>query len=105
MNKSPKKTRLVNPVKNPRYDAVYEDGIAWLDDQGNEQFMRVTNKEMKIPRLYFYDGDRDIWISAPYELRQFFDWENCLKDGDEIILKLKRVDIEEDELYKIPDLD
>ena len=23
---------LVNPVKNPRHDEVYEEGIAWLDD-------------------------------------------------------------------------
>lgn len=26
-----KKPRLVNPVRNPRYDRVYAEGIAWLD--------------------------------------------------------------------------
>ncbi len=30
-SRSPKKS-LVNPVENPRYDEVYEEGIAWLDD-------------------------------------------------------------------------
>jgi len=31
-SRKPKAPRLVPLVKNPRYDAVYEAGIAWLDD-------------------------------------------------------------------------
>ena len=31
-NKKPKALKLVPLVKNPRYDAVYAAGIAWLDD-------------------------------------------------------------------------
>lgn len=32
-----KEHRLVKPVKNPRYDKIYEDGIAWLDDLAGQQ--------------------------------------------------------------------
>jgi len=31
-SRKPKALRLVPLVKNPRYDAIYEEGIAWLDD-------------------------------------------------------------------------
>jgi len=31
-SRKPKAPRLIPLVKNPRYDAVYEAGIAWLDD-------------------------------------------------------------------------
>lgn len=31
-SRKPKELRLVPLVKNPRYDAIYEEGIAWLDD-------------------------------------------------------------------------
>jgi hypothetical protein len=30
-------SKLINPVKNPRYDEVYEAGIAWLDDLAGPQ--------------------------------------------------------------------
>ena len=40
-NKS-KKKKLVNPVKSPRYDQVYEDGINWLDDLAGQQFESNT---------------------------------------------------------------
>lgn len=33
----PNKSVLVNPVKNPRYDSVYEDGIAWLNELAGEE--------------------------------------------------------------------
>lgn len=36
-NREPKEVRLVNPVKNPRYDDIYEEGIAWLDDLAGQQ--------------------------------------------------------------------
>lgn len=32
-----KETALVNPVKNPRYDEIYEEGIVWLDDLAGQQ--------------------------------------------------------------------
>jgi len=35
--REPKKFGLVNPVKNPRYDKVYEEGIAWLDELAGQQ--------------------------------------------------------------------
>lgn len=31
------KPRLVSPVENPRYDEVYDTGIAWLDELAGEQ--------------------------------------------------------------------
>jgi hypothetical protein len=31
-SRKPKALRLVPLVKNPRYDAIYKEGIAWLDD-------------------------------------------------------------------------
>jgi hypothetical protein len=31
-SRKPKALRLVPLVKNPRYDAIYEAGIAWLDE-------------------------------------------------------------------------
>lgn len=36
-SRGPKELRLVNPVKNPRYDEIYEEGIAWLDDLAGQQ--------------------------------------------------------------------
>lgn len=30
--KEPKQINLINPIKNPRYDEIYKDGIAWLDN-------------------------------------------------------------------------
>jgi len=33
------KPRLINPVKNPRYDAIFNDGIAWLDNLAGEQIL------------------------------------------------------------------
>jgi hypothetical protein len=30
--------KLINPVLNPRYDKVYEEGVAWLESQSGEQF-------------------------------------------------------------------
>jgi len=30
-NRTATGSRLINPVKNPRYDEVYRDGLAWLD--------------------------------------------------------------------------
>jgi hypothetical protein len=30
-------TELINPVANPRYDAVYEDGVAWLDELAGDR--------------------------------------------------------------------
>jgi hypothetical protein len=29
--------RLINPVPNPRYDAIYEEGLAWLDTLAGER--------------------------------------------------------------------
>lgn len=37
-SRSLKVTRHVNPVKNPRYDEIYEEGIAWLDDLAGQPF-------------------------------------------------------------------
>lgn len=31
-SRSSRKSKLINPVTNPRYDEIYEEGIAWLDD-------------------------------------------------------------------------
>jgi hypothetical protein len=28
--------KLINPVRNPRYDAVYQEGLAWLDELAGE---------------------------------------------------------------------
>lgn len=36
-SRGPKALRLVNPVKNPRYDEIYEEGIAWLDDLAGQK--------------------------------------------------------------------
>jgi hypothetical protein len=30
-------TQLINPVANPRYDGVYEDGVAWLDQLAGDR--------------------------------------------------------------------
>ena len=32
------KPKLINPVKNPRYDKVYEEGVAWLESLSGDQF-------------------------------------------------------------------
>ena len=37
-NKRKKDSKLINPVKNPRYDDVYHEGIAWLDSLAGPQF-------------------------------------------------------------------
>jgi hypothetical protein len=36
-SRKPKELKLVHPAKNPRYDEVYEEGIAWLDDLAGQQ--------------------------------------------------------------------
>ncbi len=37
-NRQRKDRKLINPVKNPRYDDVYYEGIAWLDNLAGEPF-------------------------------------------------------------------
>ena len=37
-SRKPRALRLVHLVKNPRYDEVYEEGIAWLDDLAGQRF-------------------------------------------------------------------
>ena len=37
-NRQQQKRKLINPVKNPRYDDVYYEGIAWLDSLAGESF-------------------------------------------------------------------
>jgi hypothetical protein len=36
-SRKPKELELVQPVKNPRYDEIYEEGIAWLDDLAGQK--------------------------------------------------------------------
>lgn len=36
-NKELIQNSLVNPIKNPRYDEIYEDGVAWLDKLAGPQ--------------------------------------------------------------------
>ena len=36
-SREPRKTKLVNPVKKPLPDEVYEEGIAWVDDLAGPQ--------------------------------------------------------------------
>ena len=49
-----KKRKLVNPVKEPRYDEVFEKGMAWLDDLAGS---KLTSREI---RVEFSDG---VWKS------------------------------------------
>lgn len=42
-DKAAKKSKLINPVSNPRYDQVYEDGIAWLDKLAGQQITSGEN--------------------------------------------------------------
>jgi hypothetical protein len=30
--------KLIKPVRNPRYDKVYEEGVAWLESLSGDQF-------------------------------------------------------------------
>ena len=42
-DKTSKKPKLINPVSNPRYDQVYEEGIAWLDKLAGQQITSGEN--------------------------------------------------------------
>ena len=37
-NRQKKNSKLINPVKTPRYDGVYYEGVAWLDSLAGPQF-------------------------------------------------------------------
>lgn len=53
-NRTQKKRNLVNPISNPRFDEVFEEGVAWLDDLSGTQI-----PEEKITVKF----DDDIWKS------------------------------------------
>jgi hypothetical protein len=36
-SRPPSVTQLINPVLNPRYDEVYQDGVAWLEELAGER--------------------------------------------------------------------
>lgn len=48
--------RLINPVKNPRYDDVYREGVAWLDQLAGEP-LKLGEKVVE-----FAD---EVWKSQP----------------------------------------
>jgi hypothetical protein len=50
-----KELKLVNPVKNPRYDKVYEEGTAWLDDLAGQQ---LTSGEKVV------EFSEEVWKSS-----------------------------------------
>ena len=54
-NRERKAPNLINPVKNPRYDDVYFEGIAWLDSLAGEPF---TEGE------YIAEFSEEVWKSA-----------------------------------------
>lgn len=54
-NKRKKGSKLINPVKNPRYDDVYHEGMAWLDNLAGPQF---TEGE------YTVEFSDQVWKSA-----------------------------------------
>lgn len=54
-NRRRKDIRLINPVKNPRYDDVYFEGIAWLDSLAGEPFSEGE---------YIAEFSEEVWKSA-----------------------------------------
>lgn len=57
-SREPNERRIVNPVKAPRYDEVYNEGIAWLDDLAGPQM--TTGEKL----ANFAD---DVWKSPSRE--------------------------------------
>ncbi len=54
-NRQRKERKLINPVKNPRYDDVYYEGLAWLDSLAGEPFSEGE---------YIVEFSEDVWKSA-----------------------------------------
>ena len=54
-NKRKKGSKLINPVKNPRYDDVYHEGMAWLDNLAGPQFAEGE---------YTVEFSDEVWKSA-----------------------------------------
>ena len=54
-NRERKAHNLINPVKNPRYDDVYFEGIAWLDSLAGEPFSEGE---------YIAEFSEEVWKSA-----------------------------------------
>ena len=54
-NRQRKEHKLINPVKNPRYDDVYFEGIAWLDSLAGEPFSEGE---------YIAEFSEEVWKSA-----------------------------------------
>lgn len=57
-SRKPKELGLVHPGKNPRYDGVYKEGLAWLDDLAGQP---LTSGEKEAE---FSDG---VWKSSTRE--------------------------------------
>ena len=53
-NKKRKDLKLVNPVKNPRYDDTYYEIIAWFDSLAGEPFSEGE---------YIVDFSDEVWKS------------------------------------------
>ena len=54
-NKRKEDSKLIKPVKNPRYDDVYHEGIAWLDSLAGPQFAEGE---------YTVEFSDEVWKSA-----------------------------------------
>ena len=54
-NKRKEDSKLIKPVKNPRYDDVYHEGIAWLDNLAGPQFAEGE---------YTVEFSDEVWKSA-----------------------------------------
>lgn len=50
------KPKLINPVKTPRYDKVYEQGVAWLEELAGSQGLE--------PGEFTAEFSDDVWKSA-----------------------------------------
>ena len=54
-NRQRKDLKLINPVKNPRYDDVYFKGLAWLDSLAGEPFSEGE---------YIAEFSEEVWKSS-----------------------------------------
>ena len=48
-------SKLINPVKNPRYDDIYNEGVAWLDSLAGQSFSEME---------YVAEFSDEVWKST-----------------------------------------